>query len=101
MHWLLVVRRGQPSGPPVLAVPGMNKLVRQKVSFQVVRTSITEHVFRGAVVAGFMVFQAVMRRLIAQRQEKRVFAVMASAKEFASLRHQLLQAGDVFVCDLD
>src|SRR4029077_1844387 len=37
VHWLLVIRRGQPRGTPVLAVPGMNKLMRQKIGFQIVR----------------------------------------------------------------
>ena len=36
MHWLLIVGRGQSRRAAILAVPGMDKLMRQKVGFQVV-----------------------------------------------------------------
>src|SRR4051794_20298536 len=101
MHWLLIVRRDQSCRTLVFAVPGMKKLMRQKIGFQIVNIVIAEHFFARSVVTGFVMFQAMVGSLVAQRKKKCVLGVMARAKELASFSHKLLQAGDVFIGNLD
>ena len=101
MHWLLVVGRNQTRRTLVLAIPRVNKLMRKKIRFKIVHVTVTEHLFIRPVVAGFVMLQAVVRRLVAQRKQKSIFGVMARAKKFAGFRHQLLETGDVFISDLN
>src|SRR6185437_1849892 len=101
MHRHLIVRRGQPRGTAILAVPGMEKLVRQKIGLKIVRAVTAEHIFDSAAVIRFMMLQPMVRCLIAESQQEVISGVMARTKELAGLRDKLLQAGDVLVCNLN
>src|SRR5258708_21612539 len=73
---------------------------RRKIGFEVVRVFVTERIFRRAVVAGFMMLQAMVRGLISQRVQKMILLVVALAIKLAGFGDKLFVAGQVLVRDL-
>src|SRR5258708_39900991 len=92
LHRLLVVGRDQPGGASILAVPGMDELMRKKIGLKIMRIWIAEYILAGAVVAGFVMLQPVVRGLIAQRPKEGIFFIVSRSEQLTCFGHQLVVA---------
>src|SRR5262249_32103691 len=90
-HWLVEVSRGEARRPAVLSVPGMHHLVLEKPDEEALTlVLVDERPFGDAVVAGFMVLEPEMRRVVRESQKEVVVPVMPRAKERQGLGHEVL-----------
>ena len=89
LHRLFVVRGSQISRPAKLAIPGVNKFVRQQSAQRIPGTGQKQSSLGQPAVVRLVVFEAEMRYMIAEREQKMIVAIVASTKKFARLGHQI------------
>ena len=88
LHRAQVVRRQQPLGPPVLAVPGVHELVGQEAGERALRRLLDEGLLVRPVVARFVMLEAEVLDVIGEREQPVVGAVVAGAEERQGLLDQ-------------
>ena len=96
LHRLLIVGRGKVGRAAVFAVPGMDHFVREQGGGKFAFVFVNEEAFSQAVVAGFMMFEAEMSDMVAEREQEVVAPIMMCAKEGVGLGDQMRKVADVF-----
>ncbi len=89
LHRLFVIGRRQIRRTPVLPVPRMHILVRQKSRGQFPSVLFDQRALVDAAVIRFVMLQSEMRDVIAQSQQEVVIGVMPCAKQNSRLLHQV------------
>ena len=107
----LVIVRHETGGTAVLAVPGMNVLVRQQRRPEHPHVGIGKKALAGAVLARFVVLQPEVPGVIAQAQQKVVIAKVVRIEQRRGFGDQVaeclpvrcthLQRGGAIGCDVD
>ena len=78
---------------PELPVPGMRHFMRHKAGGVSAQIIFYKSALRGAVIAGFMMLQAKVGGVIAQREQEVIVTVVGSAEQRAGFRSQVLEVG--------
>src|SRR5690242_16562577 len=74
----------------------MKKFVRKQIHQAFESVGVEKHFLRAAIVAGFVVLEAVDGQVIGESQHEIVMAIVASAKECASFGDELAEMRELF-----
>src|SRR5579863_4343797 len=85
LHGLLVVGGGEAGWAAILSVPGVRVFVRQQAGGKFARSVVDEGAFIHAAVVGFVMLEAEVRDVIAQRVEEVIVTIMMRAKKLLRL----------------
>src|SRR5207253_5335227 len=77
LHGLFVIRRGQVGWATILAVPGMNILVRKKAGSDQAQAIVDQSALIRPAVVRFMVLQSKVRHMIAKAEKKVIITIVA------------------------
>src|SRR6185295_14176950 len=88
LHRLLVIGSRETRRPAVLAVPGMDVLVREERSEAAAPALVAQRLFEEPVVARFVVLESEMLHVVAQRDEPLIMPVVAGAEQRTRLLRQ-------------
>src|SRR2546422_7699660 len=83
------IRGGQAGRTAIFAIPRVDHFVRQQEGAQFSRLFVDEKSFGLAIIAGFMMFEAKVGDVIAEREQEVIGAIMARPKQCASLAYKL------------